>query len=446
MFIKLLFLQPQSIMKARIAYTLGIFLFSALCIFLTFNRHSKSGYFNYHSEIWADKAGYYVYLPGALKYDFDPIAFPDSMDAKTGHGFTLDKEQGKVITKYTYGVALMQAPFYLLADAFATPLGYERNGFSPIYHWSINVASIFYLIFGLIFLKRFLARNFSNRTAILTALVVFLGTNLFYYGIDETGMSHVYSFCLFSAFLVLSQATNYLAKTNFWKTLAFGILVGLIVLIRPTNILFLFSFLFINATAKTEILDRIKRLLHYKQSLILVVMVALALVPQMLYWHAVGDSYFSYSYGEEGFNWLSPKLLQTWFSPNNGLLLYAPLFLVLLLASFRFLRVSRLQGWYFIGTFLVLSYVFASWWNWTFGCGFGARSFVEYLALFSLPLAALINRAAQWKKVQAIGLTIVLLLLVAYNLKMTYSYDGCFYGTGAWDWSAYLDHLSAPTK
>jgi hypothetical protein len=31
--------------------------------------------------------------------------------------------------------------------------------------------------------------------------------------------------------------------------------------------------------------------------------------------------------------------------------------------------------------------VFASWWDWSFGCSFGARSFVEYLSIFSIVIA-----------------------------------------------------------
>jgi hypothetical protein len=40
--------------------------------------------------------------------------FLDSIDILTGDGFSL--RNGKVITKYTYGVSLLQFPFYLTAD------------------------------------------------------------------------------------------------------------------------------------------------------------------------------------------------------------------------------------------------------------------------------------------------------------------------------------------
>jgi len=147
-------------MKAKYLYTIGVLCFIGFTLFLTFNRHSKSGYYNYHSEIWADKAGYYVYLPAALKFNFNPNNFPDSVDIKTGNGFILDQENDKVITKYTYGVALLQMPFFGLAELLAKPLNFKQNGFSPIYHWSINISSVFYLFLGLFFLKKYLGLKF----------------------------------------------------------------------------------------------------------------------------------------------------------------------------------------------------------------------------------------------------------------------------------------------
>src|SRR5262245_16874595 len=143
-------------MSERMQNIALIILCTALLLFLTFNRHSRSGYFNYHSEVWTDKAGYYVYLPAALKFSFNPLSFPDSIDVKTGNGFTLDFENNKVRTKYTYGVALMQLPFYFIADLLCPMLGQKPDGFSPVYQKMINVAAIFYVMLGCCALYAFL--------------------------------------------------------------------------------------------------------------------------------------------------------------------------------------------------------------------------------------------------------------------------------------------------
>ena len=424
----------------------GVFAFLGICLFLTFNKHSKSGYFNYHSEIWADKAGYYVYLPAGLKYGFYPENFPALMDIKTGKGFKLDYENGKVLTKYTCGVALMQLPFFWLADVFAEPLGFGEDGFSPIYHWSVNVAAVFYLVLGLILLMSFLKSHFGELPSILATLSIFLGTNLYYYSIDETGMSHVYSFSLFCAFLSFLQKTNYLSKPSIKQGMVLGLLTGLILLIRPTNILFLSAFFLLDLTNRADLYSRAKRAFSVKIWVPAIVVVFIVVFPQLLYWHYTTDSLISYSYGNEGFNWGSPKLLNTWFSPNNGLFLYSPFYLLSIVAAIWMIKNKRVNGLYLLGLFMVLSYVLSCWWSWDFGCSFGARSFVEYLAVLSIPLAYAFNRIRTLSKARILGISFFALLFIAFNFKMTYSYDQCFYGDSNWDWPAYFALVMSPTK
>lgn len=433
-------------MKGRLLREFTLIGLFGITLFLTFNKHSKSGYFNYHSEIWGDKAGYYVYLPAAFKYDFNSRNFPDSIQTKTGNGFILDQTNGKIITKYTCGVALMQAPFYGLADLFATPLGDEASGFSPIYHWSINVASVFYLVLGLLFLYKFLDVRFGKKTSLLTVAALFLATNLFYYSIDETGMSHSYSFSLFCIFLYFLQYTNYMVRTGYWKNLLFGLLIGLIVLIRPTNVLFLTTYFFLDLNEKDTVIARFQRLINFKVILPIGLGAFLIILPQLLYWHYVSGSFINYSYGNESFNFLNPKLINTWFAPDNGLFSYTPFYLLILVALFLMIQSKKTNGSYLLILFLAISYLFSSWWIPNFGCAFGARSYVEYLALFSLPVAFLFTEIRKLNSIKIIGFSIIVLLFIGLNLKMSYSFDGCFYGENTWDWNGYFEIVTSQTK
>ena len=425
---------------------IGIVFFLGIALFLTFNKHSKSGYFNYHSEIWADKAGYYVYLPAAVKFNFNSDNFPDSIDTKTGDGFTLDERNGRVLTKYTYGVALMQLPFFCLADLFAKPLNFENNGFSPIYHWSVNIASVFYLLLGLIFLFKFLNYQFDKQSSLLTIITIFLATNLYYYSIDETGMSHVYSFSLFSIFLYFLRITNYINKYGIWQNLTFGLLIGLIILIRPTNVLFVSTFLFLDINSQSEIFLRIKRLFHFKTLITITIGVLLIALPQILYWNYASGSFLDYSYGNEDFNWMNFKLLNTWFSPNNGLFIYTPFYLLVIVLLFLMIKNKKENGIYLLVLFLTISYTFSSWWAWSFGCSFGARSYVEYLSVFSIPIAYLFFKTKKLNAIKIASLVTLVIVLILFNLKMIYSYDDCFYGKNAWDWSWYIELVTSPTK
>jgi hypothetical protein len=281
-------------LKCLTRYKAHIFLllFAGIVLFLSMNRHSRSGYYNYQSEIWADKAGYYVYLPALLKYGFNPGLFPDSIDVKTGNGFQLNFENNTVQTKYFYGVAFMQMPFYLAADLIAPYTRFENDGFSQLYHKFINVAAVFYFILGLVFLWKFLTSKYRKINVFISLFTLFLGTNLFYYTVDETGMSHVYSFFLFSAFLFLVHKTNFLQKTHWKDIILLGICGSLIVMVRPVNAVFFLFVFFLDISKSSEIIVRLKRLLHLKVIIPILFIFVILLIPQLIYWQYLNNSLF----------------------------------------------------------------------------------------------------------------------------------------------------------
>jgi hypothetical protein len=138
----------------------------------------------------------------------------------------VNKEENRVETKYTYGVALLQLPFFLIADGITVVSGeFPRDGFSYYYQKAINFAAAFYLSLGLfiLFLALKVYFNYKNKIVFATLVALFLGTNLYYYGIIETGMSHIYSFFLFSCLIYLV-----IHKEKFNGNLKFFALLGLI--------------------------------------------------------------------------------------------------------------------------------------------------------------------------------------------------------------------------
>jgi hypothetical protein len=154
-----------------------------------------------------------------------------------------------------------------------------------------------------------------------------------------------------------------------------------------------------------------------------------------------------YSYTGESFtNWYRPAIAQLWFSANNGLFLYAPLFIIIIAGMGMMIKNKFLNAWLFLILFLCISYIFASWWNWSYGCGFGQRCYVEYYAFFSIPLAYVISKTYRHKKKgMRIAIYSFIFLFVIINLKLTYTYDGCWYG-GTWDWGEYLKLIVSSTK
>lgn len=422
-------------MKKRYIAILLIF-FYGFTLFLTLNRHSKAGIQNYHSEIWADKAGYYVYLPATFIYGFDVSQFPDKIDQKTGNGFSL--QDGILKTKYTYGVALLQSPFFIVAHSISTFSGNQNDGFSLIYNKIIDIAAVTYSFLALILLYLFMIRYVKRRTAFISILCIYLGTNLFYYSIFETGMSHIYSFFLFTCFLYLSK---YIFKpdSTIIAHILFGLTVGLIILVRPINILFLPTIFLFNKIKINELKSTFKPLL------IIVITSIIVLIPQLLFWKYSFGEYFTYSYKNEGFiNWSSPKILQLWFSPNNGLFIYSPIVLFMLFGIFFIERLHWVQKTIIFGYFLLITFVLASWHDWSYGCSYGCRPYIEYFSILSLPFAFFIERISLHKYSKYI-LGMVFLLLILYNQKLMFSYDGCWYGE-TWDWPELWRLVISKTK
>lgn len=415
--------------------------FFPLCIFLSFNKHSKDKANTYHGVIWADAAGYYVYEPMWFIYGNKASNFPDSMDVKTGNGFQLDLINDRVNTKYFCGTAILETPFFLAGHVLAKPLGYTADGFSKIYSFALFFSGVFYCCMGLFLLSKFLTRHFSPFISILAPLLFLAGSNLYYYTIDAPGMSHIYSFFLFSTIIYLTPFIT--TKSNFNYYFLFFCCLVLAVLTRPTNILVGLFPLFYSVKNKKDFFERICYFLKSKILIILSLLLSFILaVPQLLYWYSKTGNLITYSYENESFTfWKNPKLLEVWFSTNNGLFTYTPLVAICLTGIFLMIRKKEWSGYYTGILFLIISYIFASWWNWWFGCSFGARSFVEYYALFCIPLAYLLESAFKHRFYRYV--VILALIFCCYlNMDMEYYYDGCFYGD-TWDISTYLKLLNS---
>ncbi|MEO6903904.1 MAG: hypothetical protein ABI315_12260 [Bacteroidia bacterium] len=413
-----------------------LLLFYGFNVFLTLNRHSKSGIQNYHSEIWADKGGYYIYLPAFLIYHFHAEKLPERIDKKTGSGFSI--ANGIIKTKYTYGVALLQSPFFIIAHLLSTTFGYENDGFSLIYHKMIDLAAVTYTFLALILLYLFLSRYVHKRLAFISVACIYLGTNLFYYSIFETGMSHIYSFFLFTCFLYLS---SFILQPNQNRIISilFGIIVGLIIVVRPINVLF-FPIYFILHQLK---LNELKS--HLVSIFLIFGTAIIILIPQFLYWKYSEGNYFFDSYTNENFsNLFSPKILNLWFSTNNGLLIYSPL-VIFILAGIYYIKNISLQKRMLIGAyFLFISLVFASWHDWTYGCSYGCRPYVEYYSILALPFCYFLKEI-ETKKYLRFVFGFLIITTIVYNMKMVFSYDGCWYGYD-WDWKELFRILTSKTK
>ncbi len=408
----------------------------ATCIFLSFNIHSRHGK-SWKSEIYADKAGYYIFLPATFIYGFNTLDFPGKIDSITGHGFKIDTGKNKVVTKYPAGVSILQSPFFLATHALAKPLGYENDGFSLIYYKMVNIAAISYLIAGMFMLFLFLRSRFSIKGSVLTLFILLAGTNLFYYSLNDTGMSHVYSFFAFSGLFLFAHRTSKGTGKNFINLFLVGLFMGLIIAVRPVNFLIiLFIFLYYSQAIARFIINT-KPIVSIRSLLTLIVPAIFLMIPQLIYNLYLSGSLLYYSYGNESFsNWYQPKIWQIWFSTNNGLFTYNPVLIIAIIGASIMIFRKEYSGWLILLFFLFITYVFSSWWSWWYGCSYGSRVYVEYFVLLSIPIGYSLEKTYTIRnRFLRISVFSLILILCLYNLNLIYKFPNCWFW-GNWDWEA----------
>lgn len=396
--------------------------------------NAKRGSERWRSTLWADASGYYIYLPAFFHYGFQGSTVPDTLAEYAGHGFSLDSRGDRILTKYTYGTAVLQAPFYLFVEVV--------NGFgatspwSQAHHRAVEVAGIFYWTTGLLLLGLALHRRWGGSwlSVGLVVICAAFGTNTFYYAFRAPGYSHVYSFFLVAlALFIIWGARD--QRSNSLRLWSFAFACGLISMVR------VFDVLMVVALCILLVMEHPALLRSWRTYVVIPVVMTVCAVPQMIYWSIVHGRALYYSYGEEGFaNAAHPRIMEVLMAPKNGLMTHAP---VLFLAPFGLIAMlihrRKFAVWLLVFISLCL-YGLASWHSWEFGCGYGLRPFVQYVPLACVPLMILFNQLER-RAPRALDMLFPIVVICCFiNYRAMLQYDIC-YNADAWDWSPFYKNL-----
>jgi hypothetical protein len=230
-----------------------------ISLFLSLQMHRETGRFNWKSELYADGAGYYAYLPVTFLYRFDYAKFPAGINDSAGCSL-VDHEQKKFIYKYTCGVAAMVSPFFAAAVGISELAGLPlEGGFSDAFHRMADIAGVFYLVAGLFFLGEVLKRYVSSPVRYALLLFLYAGTNLYFYALRQPMMSHVYSFCAISLYLYALHV--YLERSTLRNLALVAFAAALSIVIRPVNGIILLLLLFWNVSSVSALRHRLQLLL-----------------------------------------------------------------------------------------------------------------------------------------------------------------------------------------
>ncbi|SFQ27358.1 glycosyltransferase family 39 protein [Hymenobacter arizonensis] len=372
-----------------------------------------------------DAGGYYVYLPSAFIYG--DLARADSLQRLAeaqvpGQRRMLGLREatpGKFISKYPLGVALGELPWFLGAHAYAKLHGDPANGFSRPYQQIIMVAGLVYGLFGLWLVRKLLLRYFDDGTTAWTIAGVGLGTNFFAYVSYEAAISHAALFMWQAALLYCTVRWHETFRTK-WAA-GIGLFLGLAVLCRPTEALYVVVPLAWGITSWAAMRQRVPLLLNHAGQLLLAAAIGGAVLSlQLLFWRTTTGQWVLYSYGDERFDFLRPHLIDGLFSFRKGWLLYTPLVGLMLLGLLAARRYVPAAVTPILVLLPLVVYVTFSWGQWAYGGGFSARPLVSLYPLLALPLAALLLRARQRPGLPLVQVAVA--FCICLNLWQTWQY------------------------
>lgn len=426
-------MQKSNINK-HVPYIIPMVILAMLLLRQSFQYHKANDHVIWKKEYHADAGGYYGHLLMWFKYGYKSSDFPPQTDSLFGKGFHLDTYI--VRDKYTCGVAYLLAPFYAGQQFFEAITSKNKTPDTISARRSVDIAAIFYLLAGCLCLFYFIIQYTKPIYALLSILLIVAGTNIFFYAIYHPGMSHIYSFFLFSAYLYVGSMFYYKKKTIHLALLA--AIASCIILIRPTDIFFL-PVLFFLGRNPIAIVQSMLKPLHV---LIIILIPILIFFPQCYYWYLFSGRIIYYSYGNEGFSHLwNPQFLRVLFAPYNGLIPYSLIFMILVVINFILVFKGKRYAIYFLLYQIITLYLISSWWAPSFGDGYGQRNYVQSFSGYALILAWGLELFNQRNKYLLYVVLSLLVLMVTVNQKIIHKYDHLFCGRSPWDWEEYWYYI-----
>jgi len=382
------------------------------------------------APIRSDGYSYYVYLPSWLLYrdvSLDRLAqdwyggrYP-SFSAITRWAAT-----GRWVNPHPIGPAVLMSPAFAIAHALTRWSNLPPDGFSLYYQHGAGLAGLAWFLVGLAVLRALLRRYFDDGIVLATLVAITWGTNLFHYGVYDSGFSHAFSFSLIAIFLWLTE--RWWRSSTPGLSLLLGVVAGSIVLCRLTNALFLLLWPLFGVTDASTARRRVAELWLRRREVTIVAAASLAVVlPQLAIYRAATGTWLASPYqglDAAGFRFASPHLAGVLFSTQKGVFFWSP---ILLFACAGFPVARSIARAYRLAAIVILAvdtYLIASWSDWQFGGSYGHRGFTDGLALVALFLAAFFAWTARHPRLKLAVACLTVLAVALSVLQMAQYWMG----------------------
>jgi len=386
---------------------------------------SINNYFgNVDEKIKADGIGYYDYLPSIfIHHDIVRKDVPFNKDSNlysriNDNGVYVEYEEF-LVNKYPCGTALLELPFFLFTYLLTDIEGDSLSGYERPFHTTVFHAALFYLFLSLLFLKGTL-RLFGIRKHMITLIQVLLvlATTVTNYAHFDAAFSHIYSLFAITGFIYFAK--SYFSRKELKHFMLACLLLGLVVILRQTNILILLFIPFL-AGSMNNLKDGFLYLWRQPVFLVIGILVTFGIFSiQGLLWYVQTGKFLIMSYQGEGFNFHDPYFFSILFGYGKGLFVYTPILFTALISMIWLLHKREfflVITWF--GFFIILTYVLSSWWNWFFGDSFGLRAYIDFYTIFFIPVALMLNGLNP--KIKA-GVVSILLLTIPVNYIQSVQY------------------------
>ena len=352
-----------------------------------------------------DGTEYYAYIR-SLVIDGD-MHFVDELDPARTPLRTTNLAMHVTATGYTpnlasVGPALAWTPFFLVGHAItlagnAVGIGWLPDGYAPPYIVMVTLASALMGLVSMIGCFRITRRWFPPQLAALTAITIFLGSNLLYYAQFEGSFAHSQSAATATMFVL---AAIYLSeKPTLRRWILLGLATGAMIVTYWITAFLLITPLLLMLP---HLFQRIRKgdwagVGHLLGGAVVAMLIALVVFfPQMLAWKIVYGNWLSAPHGTDYITPRNIKLDLVLFSPLYGTAWWTPAFFVGLLGSFWFAIRRPSPGIALLAAVVIYVLYNASILRWWAGGSFGMRRFSALAPMFAVGLATVLYGLRRW--------------------------------------------------
>jgi len=374
-----------------------------------------------------DVAGYYLYLPANIIHR-DPglkkHLYYDSLrvqyNASSSFYQITETPTKQRIIKYTMGGSILYAPFFLAGHAIAKAGGYPADGYSTPYQTALVWGMLLYSLIALLMLRKCLLSLFDDRITALTLIGITMGTNLFLMLSMDSLQVHCGLFFLYS--LLIWNTIRSQHQPTVKKAIVSGIVCGMIVLMRPTDIISWAIPILWGVGGFGDLFIKLKT--QWKYMFIMVVVAGIVFFPQALYWKMYAGTwlYNSYNNPGEGLDLFAPHTFNFLFSYRKGWILYTPLMLLIFAGFILLLKNNRRIFLPLVIFFIINLWIISSWTCWWYAGSFSARAMVQSYAILVIPLGYFIQYLFTKPTFFKHGLKGLFFLMIALCMFQTWQY------------------------